>query len=121
MKPDDKVGIVAIVGFGGLADLAAQLPTMGPEVTVFSRTKEKLDEPARLGVTGACAYNSKVRDKLKASVNFILSMVSESHDINHLREAAQARPEAGGRRGLKPMAPVENSEVAFHASRSSVR
>ena len=45
VKAGDHVGII---GFGGLGDMAAKIArAMGAHVTVFTRTKEKLDEATK--------------------------------------------------------------------------
>ncbi|RZI73164.1 MAG: NAD(P)-dependent alcohol dehydrogenase, partial [Pseudomonas sp.] len=65
VKAGDKVGIV---GFGGLGHLAAKIAkAMGAEVTVFTTTKEKLDEAKRLGVAGVLEKDKEALKALKSS------------------------------------------------------
>lgn len=108
----DKVGVI---GFGGLGDMAVKLAkAMGAEVTVFTRSKDKLDEAARLGVTGVLESDTQTLESLASSFDFILSTVPEKHDINPFvlllkRDATLCIVGA-----LEPMAGVDNSQVAFH-------
>ena len=115
VKAGDKVGIV---GFGGLGDMAAKLArAMGAEVTVFTRSKDKLEEATRLGVTGVLESDSKTMGKLKSSFDFILSTVPEKHDINPFVELLKRDKTLVMVGALEPMAPVNNQEVAFHRKR----
>lgn len=112
VKPGDKVGII---GFGGLGDMAAKLAkAMGADVTVFTRTKEKLEEATRLGVTGVLEDDTKAMKALKGSFDFILSTIPEKHDVNPfvlLLKRDRTLVICGA---LEPMAPVDNSQIAFH-------
>lgn len=78
--PGDKVGII---GFGGLGDTAAKIAkAMGADVTVFTTTKEKLDEASRLGVAGVLEDDKDALKALAMSFDFMLSTIPEKHDIN---------------------------------------
>jgi uncharacterized zinc-type alcohol dehydrogenase-like protein len=53
---------VSIVGFGGLGHLACKLAqALGTDVTV-THTKEKLDEAAKLGITGSLKRTRRCRN-----------------------------------------------------------
>ena len=115
VKAGDKVGIV---GFGGLGDMAAKLArAMGAEVTVFTRTKEKLDEGKRLGVTVVLESDTDALMKLKNSFDFILSTIPEKHDVNPFVELLKRDCTLVIVGALEPMAGVNNQEVAFHRKR----
>ncbi len=115
VKPGDKVGIV---GFGGLGDIACKLAkAMGAEVTVFTRTKEKLDEAARLGVTGLLESDKKAMQGLASSFDFILSTVPEKHDVNPFIELLKHDASLVVVGALEPLAPVNNQLLAFHRRR----
>jgi uncharacterized zinc-type alcohol dehydrogenase-like protein len=110
--PGQRVGVI---GFGGLGDMAAKLAkAMGAEVTLFTRSPEKLEEASRLGVDAVLEDDSDALDELQASFDFILSTVPQRHDINPFiallkRDAALCVVGA-----LEKLDPVNNQAVAFH-------
>ncbi len=115
VKPGHKVGIV---GFGGLGDMAAKLAkAMGAEVTVFTTTKEKLNEAEKIGVTGVLETDKAALTGLKRSFDFILSTIPEKHDINPFIELLKRDCTICVVGALEPLAPVNNQEVAFHRKR----
>ena len=84
VKPGDKVGII---GFGGLGDMAAKIAkAMGAEVVLFTRTKEKIEEGARVGGTVVLEADLKEGTETfkthKASFTFMLSTIPERTDLN---------------------------------------
>ncbi|RZI76860.1 MAG: NAD(P)-dependent alcohol dehydrogenase [Pseudomonas sp.] len=112
VKDGDKVGIV---GFGGLGHLGAKIAkAMGAEVTVFTTTKEKLDEAKRLGVAGVLEKDKEALKALKSSFDFILSTIPEKHDINPFVALLKRDCTLAVVGALEPLAPVNNQEVAFH-------
>ncbi len=115
VAPGHKVGIL---GFGGLGDMAAKIArAMGAEVTVFTRTAEKLDEAGKLGVTGVLESDKGAMAKLNSSFDFILSTVPEKHDVNPYVELLKRDSTLVVVGALEPLAPVNNQEVAFHRKR----
>jgi uncharacterized zinc-type alcohol dehydrogenase-like protein len=115
VKAGDKVGVV---GFGGLGDMAAKLAkALGADVTVFTRTKEKLAEATKLGVAGVLETDTEALAKLKNSFDFILSTVPEKHDVNPFVELLKRDRTLVVVGALEPLAPVNNQEVAFHRKR----
>ncbi len=115
VKAGDKVGII---GFGGLGDMAAKLArAMGAEVTVFTRTKAKLEEGRRLGVTVVLESDADAMKALKSSFDFMLSTVPEKHDVNPFVELLKRDCTLVIVGALEPMAGVNNQEVAFHRKR----
>ena len=112
VKAGDKVGVI---GFGGLGDMAAKLAkAMGAEVTVFTTTKEKLDEAKKLGVNGVLESDKDALKPLASSFDFILSTVPEKHDINPFIELLKRDRTLVIVGALEPMKGVDNSQVAFH-------
>jgi alcohol dehydrogenase (NADP+) len=112
VKSGDRVGIV---GFGGLGDMAAKLAkAMGAEVTIFTRSKEKLDEAARLGVGAVLESDKEAMGSLKSSFDFILSTVPEKHDLNPFVAMLKRDRTLCIVGALEPNAPLDNSEAAFH-------
>ncbi len=112
VKPGDKVGVI---GFGGLGDMAAKLAkAMGAEVTVFTRTKEKLEEAARLGVTGILEGDAEAMKPLKSSFDFMLSTIPEKHDLSPFIDLLKRDRAIVVVGALEPLAPVNNQQVAMH-------
>lgn len=112
VKAGDKVGVL---GFGGLGNMAAKLArAMGAEVTIFTTTKEKLDEAKRLGATGVLESDSDALKALEKSFDFILSTVPEKHDVNPFVKLLKRDSALVVCGALEPLKPVNNQEVAFH-------
>lgn len=112
VKAGDKVGVL---GFGGLGHMAAKIAkAMGADVTVFTRTKEKLQEAARLGVKGVLEDDEDALASLKASFDFILSTVPEKHDVNPFIALLKRDKTLAVVGALEPLKPVNNMEVAMN-------
>lgn len=111
-----KVGkgdTVGIIGFGGLGNMAVKLAkAMGAEVTVFTTTKEKLDEASRLGVTGVDEKDKDKLTALAASYDFILSTIPEKHDLNLFIPLLKRDKTLCAVGALEPMAEVNHMLVA---------
>ncbi len=78
---------VAILGFGGLGDMAAKLArAMGAEVTLFTEDEDKLAEGARLGVKVELAEGLKPEpdptNPLTGTFDFMLSTIPEKSDLS---------------------------------------
>lgn len=75
---------VGIVGLGGLGHMGVKLAkAMGAHVTVFTTSPWKLADAPRLGADEAVLSTDKEAMKQYASsLDFILSTIPESHDIN---------------------------------------
>ncbi len=112
VKPGDRVGIV---GFGGLGDMAAKIArALGAQVTVFTRTKEKVEEARRLGVDCVLESDKDAQARLKASFDFLLSTVPEKHDVNPYVQMLKRDRTLVVVGALEPLAPVNNQECAMH-------
>jgi uncharacterized zinc-type alcohol dehydrogenase-like protein len=112
VKAGDKVGII---GFGGLGDMAVKLAkALGAEVTVFTRTAEKLDEAATLGITGVLESDAAAMAALAGHFDFMLSTVPEKHDINPFIALLKRDRTLVVCGALEAMPPVDNGQVAFH-------
>ena len=115
VKAGDKVGVL---GFGGLGHMAAKLArAMGAEVTVFTRSKDKLELAQQLGVTGVLEDDDKALEKLASSFDFILSTVPEKHDVNPFIELLKRDATLCVVGALEPLKPIDNQELAFHRKR----
>ena len=115
VKAGDKVGVI---GFGGLGDMAVKIAkAMGTQVTVFTTTREKLEEAERLGIKGVLESDKGAMKGLKSSFDFMLSTIPEKHDINPFIELLKRDCTLCIVGALEPMANVDNSAVAFHRKR----
>ena len=112
VKAGDKVGVV---GFGGLGDMAAKLAkAMGAEVTIFTTTKEKLNEATRFGIKGLMESDHDALKALKGNFDFILSTIPQKHDVNPFVDLLKRDCTLVIVGALEPMAGIDNSRVAFH-------
>jgi uncharacterized zinc-type alcohol dehydrogenase-like protein len=112
VKAGDKVGIV---GFGGLGDMAAKIATaMGAEVTLFTRTEQKLAEARRLGVAAVLESDSKKVASLKNSFDFMLSTVPEKHDVDPYVAMLKRDRTLVVVGAIEPLAPENNQERIMH-------
>jgi len=112
VKQGDRVGII---GFGGLGDMAAKIAlAMGAEVTLFTTTKEKLEEAGRLGATGVLESDSSALESLQGKFDFLLSTIPQKHDINPYIPLLKRDKTLCIVGALEPMEGVNNQAVAFH-------
>ena len=110
VKAGESVGII---GFGGLGNMAAKLAiAMGAKVTLFTTTKEKLEEAAKLGAQGVLESDTEAMKGLKASFDFILSTIPEKHDLNPFVPLLKRDRSIVVVGALEPLAPVNNQAVA---------
>lgn len=111
VKAGSKVGVV---GLGGLGHMALKLAkAMGAEVTVFTSAKEKLEEAKTLGADHAFLENDKPSlEPLEASLDFIITTVPESHDVNPFVKLLGKEGKLVIVGALDVMAGVDNMEAA---------
>jgi uncharacterized zinc-type alcohol dehydrogenase-like protein len=115
VKAGDNVGVL---GFGGLGHMAAKIAkAMGANVTIFTRTKEKVEEARKMGFSAVLEDDKESLKKLKAAFDFILSTVPEKHDINPFIALLKRDCTLAVVGALEPLAGVNNQEVAFHRKR----
>jgi uncharacterized zinc-type alcohol dehydrogenase-like protein len=106
---------VGIVGFGGLGHLACKIAkAMGAEVTVFTHTKEKLQEAAKFGIAAVLEKDEEALQRLQSSFDFILSTIPQKHDINPFIALLKRDCTLCVVGALEPLEPVNNMQVAFH-------
>jgi len=111
VKAGDKVGII---GMGGLGHMAAKLAkAMGAEVTLFTTTRDKIEEAKKLGVDAVMEDDKDALKKLEASFDFMLSTVPEKHDLNPFIQLLKVDAALCVVGALEPLAPVNNMQVAF--------
>jgi uncharacterized zinc-type alcohol dehydrogenase-like protein len=112
VKAGQKIGIV---GFGGLGHLACKIAkAMGGDVTVFTRTQEKLDEAGQFGIAAVLEKDKEAMRRLTSSFDFILSTIPKKHDINPFIELLKRNCTLCVVGALEPLEPVNNMQVAFH-------
>ena len=112
VKAGDAVGIA---GFGGLGDMAAKLAkAMGAEVTLFTRSEEKLAEAGRLGVKAVLTSDKAAMASLKNSFDFMLDTIPEKHDVNPFVMMLKRNATLAIVGALEPLAAENNQERAMH-------
>ena len=81
VKPGDKVGVV---GMGGLGHMGIKFAkAMGAEVTLFTRSADKVEEGKRNGADRVVISTDEQQMKHAAgSLNYILDTVPVEHDLN---------------------------------------
>jgi uncharacterized zinc-type alcohol dehydrogenase-like protein len=110
VKAGDKVGVI---GMGGLGHMAAKIAkAMGAEVTLFTTTKEKIEEAQKLGFTAVLEKDKQALEKLATSFDFILSTVPEKHDLNPFVELLKRDSVLCVVGALEPLAPTDNMSMA---------
>ncbi len=115
VKAGSKVGIL---GFGGLGDTAAKIAkAMGAEVFIFTSTKSKVAEAARLGITAI--LEDDVEDKAtlkthKGTFDFILSTIPEKSDLNPFIPLLKRNCSLIVVGALEPLSPMNNMQFAAH-------
>lgn len=111
VQAGDKVGVI---GMGGLGHMAAKLArAMGAEVTLFTSTKEKIEEAGKLGFKAVLESDKEALKALEASFDFMLSTVPEKHDLNPFIQLLKRDKAICVVGALEPMAGVNNMQVAF--------
>ena len=107
---------VGIVGLGGLGDMAVKLArAMGAQVTVFTSSKDKVEAARALGAEQAVLEGDKAAFAgLKASFDFILSTIPQTHDLNPFVPLLKRNCTIVVVGALEPLKPVNNMEVAGH-------
>ena len=75
---------VGVVGLGGLGHMAVKFAKkLGAHVTVFTRSPWKLADASRLGADGVVlSTDEEAMEQQVLSLDFILSTIPVSHDIN---------------------------------------
>jgi uncharacterized zinc-type alcohol dehydrogenase-like protein len=116
VKAGSKVGIV---GFGGLGHIAAKIAiAIGADVTLFTRTDEKISEAPLLGATAVKEDSLKPEEDptnpLTRSFDFILSTVPETHDLNLYLPLLKRNATLVAVGDLGPLAKPNNMQLAMH-------
>jgi uncharacterized zinc-type alcohol dehydrogenase-like protein len=86
---------------------------MGAHVTIFSRSREKIEEGARLGVDHVVIEgDEEAFAGLAGRFDFILSTIPEKHDLNPFAPLLKWNGVIVVVGALEPMAPVNNMLLA---------
>jgi len=108
---------VGVVGLGGLGHMAVKLASaMGARVTVFSTSADKEADARRFGAEDfVLSTDKKAMTATELSLDFVLSTVPDSHDINPYVQALKRDATLVVVGTLAPFSkPTDNSKVAFH-------
>lgn len=81
VKEGDKV---AVVGLGGLGHMAIKLAkALGAEVTLFSRSTDKIEDAKKLGATNVVISTDETQmESVSNSFDLIIDTVPYNHDVN---------------------------------------
>ena len=110
VKAGDKVGVI---GMGGLGHMAAKLAkALGAEVTLFTTTKDKIEEAQKLGFKAVLEKDKDAFEELEARFDFILSTVPEKHDLNPFTALLKQDAVLCVVGALEPLAPLDNMQLA---------
>jgi uncharacterized zinc-type alcohol dehydrogenase-like protein len=111
VKAGDKVGVL---GMGGLGHMAAKIArALGAEVTLFTTTREKIEEADKLGFKAVLESDKAAMQGLEATFDFMLSTIPEKHDLNPFVNMLKRNAVLTVVGALEPMAPVDNMQMAF--------
>lgn len=106
---------VGVVGLGGLGHMAVKLAlALGARVTVFTTSKDKIDDAGALGATAVIEDDEAAIEALENSFDFIISTVPEKHDINPYVPLLKRDCSIVCVGALEPMKGVDNMQLAFH-------
>ena len=112
VKAGDAVGIV---GFGGLGDMAVKLArAMGATVTVFTRSKAKLEAVRALGAKAVLSSDKEAMGALANSFDFMLDTIPEKHDVNPYVAMLKRDRTLAVVGAIEPLAPENNQERVMH-------
>jgi uncharacterized zinc-type alcohol dehydrogenase-like protein len=108
---------IGVVGIGGLGHVAIQIAkALGATVIAFTRTPEKAPDAKRFGATDVVvSTDSKAMEQYAGKLDFILSTVPTSHDVNPylaLLKRDGRMTLVGALETLEPG--VNNGPAAFH-------
>ena len=82
---------VAIVGFGGLGRMGAELAkAMGCEVTMLSRSQDKKDAANALGANILAHTDEDAMKEAAGSFDLIIDTVAVHHEINHIMQTLKS-------------------------------
>ncbi len=106
---------VGIIGFGGLGDIAVKLAlAMGAQVTVFTRTTEKIGEARKLGAEAVLETDAAALKQLKNSFDFMLSTVPEKHKLDPFIPLLKRDSTLTAVGQIGPMPAYDNMELILH-------
>jgi len=109
---------VGVIGLGGLGHMAVKLAkAMGASVTVFTSSKDKLQDAERLGARGVLEKDKAALKGLASKLDFILSTVPEKHDLNPFVTLLKRDRTLCAVGALEPMVGLDNMQLAFHRTR----
>ncbi len=110
---------IAIIGFGGLGDMALKLAkALGAHVTVFTTSQDKIDSARAIGADDAVLETDKdALARFTARFDFMLSTVPQKHDLNPFVPMLKRDATLVAVGALEPMAEINHMQVAAHRRR----
>lgn len=112
VKPGHKV---AILGFGGLGNMAAKIAkALGAEVTVFTTTDEKVATAPVLGIHAIHTDDDFTIEPLKGSFDFMLSTIPNKTDLTPFVPLLKRNASLVIVGALEQLAPFNNMQIAGH-------
>jgi uncharacterized zinc-type alcohol dehydrogenase-like protein len=112
VRPGKKV---AILGFGGLGDIAQKIAkAMGAEVTVFTTSQAKVNQAPVVGTYAVHVDDHDMLESLKASFDFILSTIPKKTDLTPFVPLLKRDGTLVIVGALEPLAPFNNMQMAAH-------
>jgi uncharacterized zinc-type alcohol dehydrogenase-like protein len=98
--------------------MAAKLAkALGAEVTLFTRTRDKLADADRLGVAVVTEDDADTLKALKNSFDFMLSTVPTRHDVNPYVALLKRDRTLVVVGAIEPLEPENNQERVLHRKR----
>ncbi len=106
---------VAILGFGGLGDMAQKVAkAMGADVTVFTTSRAKVNEASLVGAFAVHVDDEEKLKDLKGSFDFILSTIPKKSDLSPFVPLLKRNGSLVIVGALEKLEPFNNMELAAH-------
>jgi uncharacterized zinc-type alcohol dehydrogenase-like protein len=106
---------VAILGFGGLGDIAQKIAkAMGADVTVFTTSQSKVNEAPVVGAYAVHVEDENALKNMKASFDFILSTIPKKTDLTPFVPLLKRDATLVIVGALEPLEPFNNMQMAGH-------
>jgi uncharacterized zinc-type alcohol dehydrogenase-like protein len=106
---------VAILGFGGLGDIAQKIAkAMGADVTVFTTSQAKVNEAPIVGAYAVHAEDEVALKNRKGSFDFILSTIPKKTDLTPFVPLLKRDATLVIVGALEPLEPFNNMQMAGH-------
>lgn len=112
VKKGDKIGVV---GFGGLGHVAAKLArAMGADVTVLTKTEEKIALGSKLGFDVVHEKDKERLSRLEGMFDFMLDTIPSPHSVNAYVKLLKRDKTICVVGAIGPLLPENNQERVMH-------